>query len=289
MSLLTKTTVLSLCLCLLTACGSDGNGSVSSTTANLSMTLDLKTFRFSWTDVNGATFYRVLENPNGSSGFTQVGPDIATGVETYDHVVPLYARINASYILQSCNNAGCTDSSQLAVSTTLVDAIGYFKASNTGASDSFGFSVSLSGDGNTLAVGAPYEDSNTTGINTTPNDDGTANGSGAAYIFTRNASNWSEQAYIKASNSGAFDRFGISVGLSNDGNTLAVGAAYEDSNTTGINTIPNDDGTADSSGAAYVFTRSASNWSEQAYIKPSNTGAGDNFGFSVSLSGDGNT
>jgi trimeric autotransporter adhesin len=163
----------------------------------------------------------------------------------------------------------------------------YVKASNTGANDQFGFSVALSGDGNTLAVGAPREDSNAAGINGNQADD-SANGAGAVYVFTRSGGTWSQQAYVKASNTGANDGFGWSVALSGDGNTLAVGAVGEDSNATGINGDQADD-SANSAGAVYVFTRSGGTWSQQAYVKASNTGGDDIFGSHVALSGGGNT
>ncbi len=167
----------------------------------------------------------------------------------------------------------------------------YIKASNTGVLDEFGNSVSLSADGNTLAVGATYEDGSSTGVNRAQ-DDNTASNSGAVYVFRFNTTSsiWSQQAYIKASNTGLFDRFGNSVSLSADGNTLAVGATYEDGSSTGVNGAQHDN-TASNSGAAYVFRFSAGSsiWSQQAYIKASNTGASDFFGISVSLSSDGNT
>ena len=156
----------------------------------------------------------------------------------------------------------------------------YLKASNTGATDLFGYSVSLSGD--TLAVGAVGEASNTTGVNASQSDN-SARGSGAVYIFTRSGTTWSQQAYLKASNTGRGDTFGHSVSLSGD--TLAVGASYESSSATGVNGSQSDN-SARESGAVYVFTRSGTTWSQQAYLKASNTNAGDRFGHSVSLSGD---
>ncbi len=161
------------------------------------------------------------------------------------------------------------------------------KASNPGGSDKFGFSVSLSNNGNTLAVGAPYEDCNSTGINGDESNN-SATSSGAAYVFTRTDSVWSQQAYVKASNTGSNDWFGYSLSLSGDGNTLAVGAAAEESNSTGINGEESNN-SATNSGAAYVFTRTDSVWSQQAYIKASNTDSSDSFGFSTSLNFDGNT
>jgi FG-GAP repeat len=163
----------------------------------------------------------------------------------------------------------------------------YIKASNTDANDHFGIRVTLSSDGNTLAVGAPNESSNATGINNDQADNSAAH-SGAVYVFTRSGSIWSQQAYVKASNTDVDDRFGVTVALSSDGNTLAVGAEYEDSSAVGVNGIQTDNGATDS-GAVYLFTRSSSTWSQQAYIKASNTDAGDSFGATVALSGDGAT
>ena len=91
----------------------------------------VKAFRVSWSDVSYATHYKLLENPNGVSGFTQVGSDVIQGTERIDHIVPLYARTNAQYILQSCTDNSCNDSDAESVSSTLVDSIGYFKASNS--------------------------------------------------------------------------------------------------------------------------------------------------------------
>ena len=256
--------------------------------AALSLTMTpVKGFQFDWTDVGDATFYRLMENPDGSSGFSQLGADIVQGTQTVTELVALYARVNAQYVLQSCNAGGCVDSAMVSVANNLVDSIGYFKASTSDAGDRFGGTVSLSTDGNTLAVGTTSEDSNATGINGDQSDN-SASRSGAAYVFVRSGTSWSQQAYIKASNTGASDQFGISLSLSGDGNTLAVGANAEDSNATGINGDQSDN-SASFSGAAYVYVRSGTSWSQQAYIKASNAEAGDSFGQSLSLSVDGNT
>ena len=154
----------------------------------------------------------------------------------------------------------------------------YLKASNTGAGDFFGYSVAVSGD--TVVVGALQEDSSTTGVNSTPDEN--AAWSGAAYVFTRSGTTWTQQAYLKATNPETSDWFGVAVAVS--GNTVVVGASGEDSSTTGVNSTPNE--SAISSGAAYVFTRSGTTWTQQAYLKASNTGANDGFGRSVAVSGD---
>lgn len=160
----------------------------------------------------------------------------------------------------------------------------YVKASNTRNNDAFGTSLTLSGD--TLAVGAPGENSVLTGVITgSPNAVTTGIGSpasGAVYIFTRTGGGWSQQAYVKASNTESLDNFGSTVAL--DGDKLAVGAYREDSNATGLAGTQSDNSASDA-GAAYLFTRTAGVWSQQAYVKASNTEAGDQFGQSVALSG----
>jgi hypothetical protein len=145
----------------------------------------------------------------------------------------------------------------------------YIKASNTDADDSFGRSVALSGD--TLAVGASLEDSAATGIDGDQSDNSATN-AGAVYVYTRDATGvWSQQAYIKASNTDAEDEFGL-VALSGD--TLAVGAFQEASAASGIDGDQSDNN-ASNSGAVYVYTRDGAGvWSQQAYIKASNTDGG---------------
>jgi hypothetical protein len=138
----------------------------------------------------------------------------------------------------------------------------YLKGSNPQANDRFGYWVDLEGD--TLVVGAPLEDR-----------------TGIVYVFTRTGGVWSQQAALKASNGRAGDWFGSSVALSGD--TLIVGARFEDSGATGIDGNQSDTSAPDS-GAAYVFTRAGDLWSQQAYLKASNTRAGDQFGFSVDIS-----
>ena len=196
----------------------------------------VKRFDLSWAAVQGAEYYQVLESPAPGEPYAQLGADVVG--ESVSFEMPLCFRWQASYLLRACNVAGCTDSMAVNVVGSLAEAVGYVKASNTEMDDSFGYSVALSGDGNTLAVGALKEDSNATGIGGKQADD-SASGSGAVYVFVRDgAGAWSQQAYVKASNTGAYDEFGYSVALSGDGNTLAVGTRYEGSNATGIGGQP---------------------------------------------------
>jgi hypothetical protein len=138
-------------------------------------------------------------------------------------------------------------------------------ASDGAAGDQFGFSIALSGDGNTAVVGAFGH---------------TVNGNvyqGAAYVFTNSGGNWSQQAELSASDGAAGDWFGDSVALSGDGNTAVLGASGHAVNGNQIQ------------GAAYVFTNSAGSWSQQAELTASDGVYDDEFGISVALSSDGNT
>jgi trimeric autotransporter adhesin len=165
----------------------------------------------------------------------------------------------------------------------------YIKASNAHARYQFGNSVSLSANGNTLAVGSLGESSSAKGINGNQADD-SMDSAGAVYVFTRSGGAWSQQAYLKSSNTSAADvdyQFGYAVALSSDGITLAASEINDPSNAAGIN--GDDKNTAaPEAGAVFVFTRSSSGWSQQAYVKPWNTTAGAAiFGYAVALSGNG--
>src|SRR5207247_2591128 len=157
-------------------------------------------------------------------------------------------------------------------------------ASNPEADDQFGISVALSDNGNTLAVGATGEDSALTGVRPGIVNETTAGnaapGAGAVYVYTRSGTTWTQEAYIKTSNTGVLDLFGFSVSLSADGDILAVGAIGESSAATGIGGNQTDNSAADA-GAVYVYTRIGTTWTQRAYVKAPNTGAGDQFGTSA--------
>ena len=173
--------------------------------------------------------------------------------------------------------------------TWLPKSIAYIKASNTGKDNQFGYAIALSADGNTLAVSATFEDSAAKGVNGVSKDH--AVNSGAVYVYTRDNKGWKQQAYLKASNTAEGAQFGNSLTLSADGNLLAVGSPGEASSATGINGNQSDRSMPDA-GAVYVFARAGAAWSQQAYVKSSNTGGPDvgyQFGYAVSLSSDGST
>jgi hypothetical protein len=128
----------------------------------------------------------------------------------------------------------------------------------------FGYCVSIHGD--TIVVGASRVDSS-------PWTD-----FGAVYIYQRNfggSDNWGEVKKIMASDGGGADYFGFSVSINDD--TLAVGAEGDDN------------GIYSNQGSAYIFQRDeggADNWGEVTKMTPSDGGSEDNFGHSISISGD---
>jgi trimeric autotransporter adhesin len=197
----------------------------------------------------------------------------------------------------------------------------YLKASNADPGDNFGYSVAISG--NLIAIGAPFEQSHAVGVNGDQADNSKL-GAGAVYLYVRDSNGqWTQAAYIKASNTAASAQFGKSVAL--DGNTLVVGAPMipilvgstyvftRDANgswseqavitasdpradagfsqtlalegdTLAVG-APFHAGMSDFSGAVYLFRRQGSSWSEVVRLKSSNTESSDNFGFSIALSG----
>ena len=123
-------------------------------------------------------------------------------------------------------------------------------------SDSFGRSVSISGD--YAIVGSPGDEDN-------------GEGSGAAYIFEKSGANWSQVAKLTAIDGSTMDFFGWSVSISGD---YAIVGAY------------GDDDNGDESGSAYIFERSNGSWNQVAKLPSSGLEAYDSFGCSVSISGD---
>lgn len=156
----------------------------------------------------------------------------------------------------------------------------YGKASNPSAEVEFGFWMDISGD--TLVVGSPFENSSARGVNGDQTDQN-AFGAGAAYVFRRQDNTWSQEAYLKASNTDAFDDFGRGVAI--DGDVIAVSAPYEASDAPGVDGNQNSDGLY-GAGAVYIFRRTGDEWQQEAYLKASNPLGGALFGRHLSLDGD---
>ena len=153
--------------------------------------LPIKIFRLRWQPSAGAQFYRVLENPDGVSGYQLISNDLDASAQSYDHEVALYSRFNARYIVQACNASGCVDSAEQVVSGTLESAVGYFKPVETDSAG-IGAQVVLSADGNTLATTAA---------------------SNQTHVYVKENGSWQRQATVAA---------GGNISLSADGNTIAA-------------------------------------------------------------------
>lgn len=138
-------------------------------------------------------------------------------------------------------------------------------ASDGVADDLFGWSPVLSADGDTLLV-ASLGDS----------DQGWD--SGSVYVYRRQAQGWSETLKLTASDGKNYDHFGYSNAVSDDGNTIVIGASSVDAEG------------AINAGAAYVyrFDPEAAEWLETK-LTPPNAGQNQGFGYAVSMSADGNT
>ncbi len=131
-------------------------------------------------------------------------------------------------------------------------------------------------------VGAYYEASNTNGSNTSDGSDNSVN-SGAVYVFIRDNNQWIQQAYIKPSHIDFEIDFGRSLDI--DGNTLVIGSSGDNREVTGINP-PASNNNSGRSGAAYVFTRTGSDWSEQKILRDVFRNDDDKFGYSCAIDGD---
>lgn len=197
--------------------------------------------------------------PGDSSASHGINGDPSPSEATdYSGAVYVYARVNGRWDQQA-----------------------YVKASNQGGS--FGATVALSADGNTLVAGAPAESSNASGVNGNQADTSVF-GAGAAYVFTRTTGTWAQQAYIKpvleVLQPSTF--FGSALALSADGKTLAVGSPGEYN---GLNT-PNQ---INFGGAVHVYARNNDTWTVHSRVTSSEAEDSDRFGTQLAISGDGQT
>lgn len=307
----------------------DNNDAPPAPTLSVDASPNPRQLELSWMPAAGATSYTSYYRPHPRGVFTVLGTHSASSTSAYHDISVLsYPWASAKYKVRACNTQGCADSNVASVPlAAALRTIGYFKPSDPTPMDDFGFAVALSADGTTLAVGAPNEptrigsgalaglvapygavfvfrrqpngawleearlkaqsqDSDDFGYSIALSSDGDtivigAPGdlsgsedccSGAAYVFTRAGTQWSNQAYLRASNPDEFDRFGDAVAISSDGNIVAAGAPYENAG-----------------GAVYLFARSGTQWTTPTRVTTPNTEVGDTFGYSVALSADGTT
>lgn len=205
---------------------------------------------------------------NGGASATENGVTVnnisvsADGVVTAD-VVAASGAADASFTLTVTDSGGASATSTLPVivlspcpGSGTWNERAHKTASPGATNDYFGVSVAISGD--TAIVGDL-------------NENGAEADQGAAYVYTRSGTAWSQQAKLTASDGAPGDEFGVSVAISGD--TVVVGARANDA-------------PASNQGAAYVFTRSGTVWSLQTKLTASDGADSDFFGLSVSVSGD---
>jgi hypothetical protein len=219
---------------------------------------------------------RVVATPEDQ--FATISIDgIPIDAGTPSHYLTLQPGANSVDVLVTAENTRTTKLYSVETSRADFGSLShraYVKASNTGP-DLFGRRLSLRGD--TLATGAPWEQSAATGIGG-DQDDNTLNAAGAVYIFSRAGDSWSQTAYVKASNTDDGDRFGWSLAVTD---SLAVGAPDEQS----LGDPSNNSGTA--VGAVYLFTAAAGDsWLEAAYLKASNAESNDRFATALAAEDD---
>jgi hypothetical protein len=125
--------------------------------------------------------------------------------------------------------------------------------------------VAVSEDGSTAVVGANDED-NLNGEN-----------AGSAYVFSRTGDSWTQETELTANDGDAGDWFGRAVAVASDGETVLIGAPFDQQ--------PN----GERAGSAYVFSKTSSSWSQEAKLAAEDGDSNDEYGSAVALSSDGST
>ncbi|HTU95472.1 MAG TPA: hypothetical protein VMF14_06490, partial [Solirubrobacteraceae bacterium] len=195
----------------------------------------------------------------GSSiDFLRSGHDIAaryggvTAVDATGRHLPASLRVRDGRVLITVDDRGARYPLTI---DPLIQQGGKLTAGGESGPGSVGVSVALSADGNTALVGGDSDNGN----------------NGAAWVFTRSGGTWSQQgAKLTGGGATAGAGFGSSVALSADGNTALIGGDFDG---------------ATGAGAAWVFTRSGSTWTQQgAKLTGPGATSGAGFGTSVALS-----
>jgi len=244
---------------------------------DLELAFDIKQLLFTWGAWPDTSYYKLIKySPDNQNG-RQIGNDIyATEYRSYigSH---LYDWNNTTYSLEAYNSnfVRIIESIKIPSVSGIPNTIGHFENPAAPLSTSFGYSVSISETGQTLAVGAIGEDS--------------------VYVFSKKyrSSPWSNPIKLQAANTEPGDYFGQSVSLSANGLILAVGARYESGKATALtHVIPDingDDESQPQAGAVYIFEYDSvrNNWSQTAYLKALNAERNDSFGHVVEFGRDG--
>ncbi len=261
-----------------------------------------RTLTIAWTaaeldpDVEG---FRLNHNSDGVSGFSPLDSNADGIVDSADDFSlatrqsPVLSALLANsiaakqFMVESLDATAqvLANSNAVGTSALLPDELIHYLKAPISSGDLFGRAVALSADGAVLAVSAPNERGSGAGVD--PVRDTATNGAGAVYVYRRQGNGWSAPVYIKASNPGAWDLFGTSVALSDDGSVLAVGSFRENGSGAGVD--PAFDDALHMAGAVYVYHYEGGSWLDPTYIKAPNPSTGDRLGTDIALSGDGRT
>jgi hypothetical protein len=184
---------------------------------SLTIGAEIKGLRFDWEPAAGATYYEVQYKANESREFVQLYYDFDATVTSWLYHFPLhlYFWTPALYRLAACNDAGCSYSDELPVSTLRRFAVGYFKPTRTQPEVRFATDTAMSGDGKNFVSTAPGE--------LIASSAGPRPG-GAIYIFRRNAGLWRERVRLEPTAPpfiGGTNE--MKVAISGDGFTVALG------------------------------------------------------------------
>ncbi|UXI00199.1 FG-GAP repeat protein [Photobacterium sp. TY1-4] len=274
---------------LLTACGGGGDDSTPRTQPDplpsafnfqeiTALTTQKGSINFAWQAAERAKYYQLcIADTTNDSNCSEVATTDQTELTLSARAVK--AIQGHPYFIRAVNTSGVTDSNRMSLPVSeLVKITSAFEPTVIQKNSVYAESVTMSADGTTLAVAAPFEDKGT-GLFFDQQ-------MGAVYVYQRdNEGNWQEPVRITATNGDGFDWFGVSISLSDNGKTLAVGASGESSTSVDDPTVNATDGV----GAVYIFEQSGvGTWQEKAYLKSaSSLDTFDFFGHQVKLSGSG--
>ena len=273
------------------------------------ITYGIRTFSFEWDSREDVTDF-VLEETL-ADGTTQVIAELPGSARSFDHTVPLWTRVGASYVLHTCSDGRCSAAEPLFADAN--QAIGYLKASTPEPNEGFGLGLDMCRDGSTF-------------VTTAARPDGVPGGPavGEAHVLGRDADGrWVEQALVQTEPESTNTLWVAAI--SGDCQTIALGSSQEGATNRGAVHLleRNQDGWTEvarlegsnaesnhffgasvaldaagmrlvvgatgGSGAAYVFERTEGGWEELAYLEAPHPGDGDQFGNWTAISGDGQT
>ena len=262
-----------------------------------------KTLEFDW-DVDNRlelSHFTILTDKEGLGnleileGAEQISADESSFAKSYPLHLTDFENLAFQLSLRTSEDSPISSSNVLLFKDHLAlnDLIGEFSQSDNiglgldsgqGSAHWYGEAVALSGDGNTMVVSAPAEESNASGINGDEHND-SLNNSGAVYVFERNGINWAQTAYIKANTSIEGEEFGgstteslqdstrseNSVSISDNGNLIAIGTPKSDEN----------------AGRVDLYEKQNGQWEHIERLEASNKRGNAGFGASLHLAGNG--